>query len=282
MIRIVSDSAADFSLEELSALNIACCPMQITFGDEAFADGVELTADAFWARLMSGENPKTSQPSPEVFLSVFEEAVRAGDEVVCVLVSSALSGTLQSATIACSMMDNPPVYIVDSLSVAAGEQLLVRRACRLRDEGTLSAGDIARDLNAYKSRIRLYAAVDTLEYLARGGRIPKAAASLGSLVKLKPILTISEDGLVEMAGKGLGAHRAMQAMISLIKAHDIDESEPCLPLYAYSRENAELFAGKLNQAGVSCSADQAVAIGSTIGTHAGPNAYGVVFVEKAR
>lgn len=278
-IRIVTDSAADFTRQELAAHGITCVPMQITFGTDTYTDGLDLTPDVFWQRLISGENPKTSQPSPDAFLSVFEEAKAAGDAVVCVLLSSALSGTLQSAVIAKGMADYEPIHIVDSLTAAIGEKLLVLRACRLRDEGRLSAGEIAAHLEGFRSRIKLFACLDTLEYLARGGRIPQAAASLGALVQLKPLVTVSPDGRVEMAGKAVGRHRAFDAMLRLARAARIDPSYPVIPIYSHQADNCSAFIAKLNQAGIACREADSMPIGATIATHIGPGAYGIVYVE---
>ncbi len=280
-IRIITDSAADFTQQELAAHHIHCVPMTITFGEEAFIDGVTLSPDTFWQRLLAGETAKTSQPSPDAFLSAFEDARAAGDAVVCVLLSSALSGTLQSAMIARSMIDYEPIYLVDSLTAAVAQKVLVLRACQLREEGRLDAAQIARELEDFRSRIRLYAALDTLVYLARGGRIPKAAASLGTLVQLKPLVTVGTDGLVEMAGKAIGLHRASEALIKLTKGHAIDPSFPVIPIYAHTPENCLSFVKKLQQAGIPCRPEDATPIGTTISTHIGPGAYGLVFVEEA-
>ena len=281
MIRIITDSAADFTPEELKSLRLTCCPMQITFGVDSYEDGVELSAETFWKRIMSGENPKTSQPSPDVFLTAFEEAAAAGDEVICILISSALSGTVQSALLAKGMADGVKVHVVDSLLAATAEKLLVLYACRLRDEGRLTAAQIAQKLESYKTRVRICVSLDTLDYLARGGRIPKAAASLGSMVQLKPLVSITESGHLEMVGKGLGSHRAAQALLTHIGKFDIDENEPCWPVYTYSTANAESFVKKLNQHGIACSMDDAAPIGATVATHTGPGTYGLVFVAKA-
>lgn len=279
MIRIITDSAADFSAEELQQYGVSMVPLQITFGCDAYADGVTLTPDIFWSRMMSGENPKTSQPSPDAFLTLFEEAKAAGDSVLCVLLSSSLSGTVQSATLAKSMAEYDDIHIVDSLQAATAEKLLVMHACRLRDEGRLSAAEAAEALRAFSKRIKLYACLDTLDYLARGGRIPQAAATLGSLVQLKVLVRISEDGRVAMAGKGMGLHRAGAAVLKLVQQHRIDPDYPVLPLYTYCPDNCLNFAKKLRQAGIACREEDAAAVGATIATHVGPNVFGLVFVE---
>lgn len=279
MIRIITDSAADFSADELRAYNLTALPLQIVFGSDTYADGVTLTSEIFWQRIMSGENPKTSQPAPDVFLNAFEAAKAAGDSVVCVLLSSGLSGTVQSAMLAKSMTEYDEIHIVDSMQAATAEKMLVLRACQLRDEGQLSAGEIAQELERFTKRIKLYACLDTLDYLARGGRIPQAAASLGTLVQLKVLITINDEGKVGMAGKGMGMHRACASLLKLIDQHKIDERFPVMPLYTYSPDNCLSFIKKLNQAGIACKGSEIHAVGSTIGTHVGPGAFGLVFVE---
>lgn len=279
MIRIITDSAADFTQEELRRLDIHCVPMTISFSDETYRDGVDLTSETFWQRMQAGETPKTSQPSPDAFLSEFEEAKACGDSVICILISTALSGTVQSAMIARDMADDDSIQIIDTLSAAVGERLLVLQACRLRDEGK-DAQTIAAELTVLIPRVRIFACLDTLEYLARGGRIPKAAAGVGMLVKLKPIVTVSREGLVEMAGKAIGAsprRRRFNPHDSGIRHRRWLSGPAALHLYH----------GKLlgiSSSGVAgrnfCDAEKAVAIGSTIGTHVGPGAFGLAFIAK--
>ena len=280
-IRIITDSAADFSPAELEQLRITCVPMQVVFGEDSYTDGQTLTPEIFWQRLTAGENPKTSQPSPDAFLSVFEEAKAAGDEVICITIAAVLSGTLQSAMIAREMADYASIHVIDSLTAAIAQKMLVLHACRLRDEGQLTAAQIAQALSDLRPRIRLFACLDTLEYLARGGRIPKAAASLGTMVRFKPLVTLSEDGHVELAGKGIGMHRATDAVIRLVEGCEIDRSFPVIPIYSHTPENCLAFVRKLNAAGIACEEDGIMPIGATISTHIGPGAFGLVFVEKA-
>ena len=278
-IRIVTDSAADFTAEELKTLNITAVPLQVIFGEDAYLDGVTLTSETFWSRLMGGENPKTSQPSPDAFLTAFEEALDAGDDVICITLTAALSGTMQSARLAASMCDgDTQIDIVNSKVVATAEKLLVRYACQLRDEGK-TAVDIVAAVKALRERIRLYACLDTLEYLARGGRIPKAVASVGGVVRFKPLITLSDEGAVELCGKGIGLHRATEALIKLVEKHEIDRSFPVMPLYTYDSANCEALIKKLCAAGIECSEEDMCAVGSTIATHVGPGAFGLVFVE---
>ena len=278
MIRIITDSAADFSQSELQKLSVRCVPMTIAFGSDSYTDGVDLPQEIFWQRMEAGQTPKTSQPSPDAFLREFEAAKAAGDSMLCILISSALSGTLQSALIAAGMTEGLDIALVDSLSATAGQRLLVQEACRMRNAGGKTAQEIADALRLLVPRVRIFACLDTLSYLARGGRIPKAAAGVGMLMKLKPIVTVSEEGLVAMVGKAIGRHRAGDALIKLVEAHPIDPRYPVLPLYTGGRENCIAFLRQTSQAGYACAIEDAVSIGPTIGTHVGPGALALFFL----
>lgn len=280
-IRILTDSAADFTPQQLREHDIRCVPMQITFGTDTYTDGLDLTGDIFWSRLTGGENPKTSQPSPDAFLREFEDAKAAGDAVVCILISSALSGTMQSAFIARDMADYAPIYIVDSRTAAVAQQVLVLEACRLRDAGELTADQLAAYLESFRDRVKLFACLNTLEYLARGGRIPQAAASIGAFVQLKPLIALSPEGKVALVGKGIGRHRAFDGMLKLAKAAHVDARYPVIPIYACTPDNCLAFVEKLRAAGMAVRPEDATPIGATIATHIGPAAYGLVYVENA-
>lgn len=278
-MRIVVDSAADFTREELNQYNISCVPMQVIFGQESIS-AAALSPDHFWQRLLSGEIAKTSQPSPDVFLFEFEEAQACGEEIVYIGVSSSISGTIQSATIAASMLEQEKIHIVDTLTGAGGQKLLALHACRLRDEGHLSAREIAQELKALRSRIHLYASLDTLENLARSGRISKAGASIGTLAQFKPLVKITPDtdGHVEVCGKAIGRHRAIDAIAKLVDKHSIDERFPVMPIYTYSADNCSALVKKLKANGIAVSDELLSALGPTLATHIGPNAYGIAFV----
>ncbi len=279
-MRIITDSAADFTPDELAQYDVRCVPMQVMFGQESFCAS-ELSPDAFWQRLLSGEIAKTSQPSPDAFLKEFEAAQEASEEAVYVGVSSSISGTIQSATIAASMLENARVHIVDTLTGAGGQKLLALYACRLRDEGRLAAHEIAEELSNLRSRIHLYASLDTLENLARSGRISRAAASIGTLAQLKPLtrLTPETSGNIEVCGKAIGRHRAIDAVAKLVLKHKIDERFPIIPVYTYCQDNSAALVKKLKAAGIAVSEHMYSALGPTLSTHIGPNAYGIVFVE---
>ena len=169
-IRIITDSSADFELAAAKRRGVSVVSMSIQFGGASFLDGKSITHDLFYRLLQERkENPSTSQPTPADFLRVFEEAKAAKEPAVAILLSSALSGTLQSALIAKEMCGYDPIYIVDSMTATAGIQILVNYACKLRDSG-LPAPEIAEAVERIKDRVRIFAVIDTLEYLRRGGR----------------------------------------------------------------------------------------------------------------
>lgn len=278
-MRIITDSAADFTNEELRAHRIDCVRTQVLLGGNTYTPGVDLSDEEFWNRLLAGEDARTSQPSPQTYLSAFEQADQADEDALCICISSVLSGTMQSALLAASMHGSKRIHVMDSLNGAAGQKLLVLHACRLRDEGKLAAQEIIRQLEQLRSRIRLLAGVDTLENLGRSGRIPRAVASLGNVARLKPLLEVSPDGRIVLCGKALGRRRAIDQLARRIASFRIDERYPVIPFFSHTSENCAALLEKLRNLGVRADETLLTAIGTAIAPHIGPGAYGVSFVE---
>ena len=280
-IRIVTDSSSDFEPAVAKRRKVEIVSMPIQFGKATFLDGKTITSEVFYKLLKEGkENPSTSQPTPNDFLKVFESAKAAGDQVVAVLLSSALSGTVQSAMIAKGMCDYEEIYIVDSLSATAGIQILVNYACKLRDSG-LKAADIAAQLEQIKGRIRIFAAIDTLEYLRRGGRISTLQAGLGTMTKLKPVIAVRE-GAMAITGKAFGTGAAIKQLLKLITDHPVDDAFPSYFLYTDDKTREELLLPKLREMGALPQRLHYSCIGATIGTHIGPGALGLAYIEQAK
>lgn len=278
-IRIITDSAADLLTAQSRELNVSVVPLSVQFGDTTYLDGKTITNEDFYALLLgSSESPTTSQPTPDAFLALFEEAKAAGDEVVCVTLSGELSGTYQSASIAKGICGYEPIYIVDSLSATMGQQLLVRHACRLRDEG-MAAADIAAAVEALKDRVRIFAVIDTLEYLRRGGRLSALQASIGTVTKLKPVITVRE-GKVVVAGKGFGTAAAVKQVLKFISENPVDEDFPAFSVYSNDPASEEQLLPKLEAAGLLPRDLQHGVIGATIGTHVGSGVMGLIYIGK--
>ncbi len=278
MIRLVVDSSADLLAEELKNNNVELVPLNVALAGETYQDGITLERNQFYEILTGQEDfPKTSQPSPDSFLSIFEDAKEKADDVICILLSSSLSGTCQSAHLAKNMAEYDNIHIVDSLSATMGIKLLVNYANNMRNQG-MTAKEIVANLENVKSRIRIFAGVDTLEFLCRGGRVSRASAAIGELANIKPIITVSEEGGVAVAGKCLGKNKALRFIMDKLEENPADENFPFYTVYSFGTDNTEKLEDKLEKAGVAVT--ERCQIGATIGAHVGPGAFGIVYIAR--
>ena len=276
MTRILVDSSSDYTQEDIKAKGIEFVPIIVSFNGQEYEDGITLDRNDFFQIMENTtEFPKTSQPSPEKFLNIFEEVKEAGDEMICILLSSSLSGTYQSAMLAKDMTEYDGIYVIDSLTATFCIKLLADRACELRDQG-MPAAQIAAHIEKAKSRVRVLAALDTLDYLQRGGRIPKAVAKIGDMVSLKPIITVDQEGQVQVIGKCLGKNKAISYIVDMLKEQSIDPTFPVYAIYSYGTKNCLMFREKLKEINLHVS-DEILQIGSTIGSHIGPEAFGIIY-----
>lgn len=277
MIKFLVDSASDYEKTETEKKGILRIPITITLKDKYILDG-EITKDEFYQLVQNADElPKTSQPSPQDFLDVFEKAKENDDELICILLSSKLSGTLQSATLAKSMAGYDKIHIIDSLSATYVIKMMTEYGIQLRDSGK-NALEIVDELEKIKSKIKLYAVLDTLENLKKGGRLSTVEAGIGTLAKIKPLVTLTEDGKVGMKGKSIGRKKALADIVKLVEKENINTNYPIYNIYSYGMDNNKLFLEKLNEIGIA--PDESMQIGPTIGTHIGPGAYGIIFVKK--
>ncbi|MBS7298921.1 MAG: DegV family protein [Eubacteriales bacterium] len=280
MVQIITDSAADFEPHELEKLNIFCIPMNIIFGDKNYRENENITKSEFYELLKSNEEfPKTSQPSPSEFEEHLNKFKAEGDECVIITISSALSGTYQAILLLKDMVEYDSCYVIDSLNATAGQRMLVEHAVKLRDEGK-SAQEIANYLEELKGRIRLMAFVDTLEYLYKGGRLSKAAYTVGSMVNIKPVIKVSDKGKVEVCSKALSIRQGIRSICDTFSKINLDTSYPIYVVYSHNRKNADILVKHLNDKGYEIPEDRIVNIGATIGAHVGTNVCGYICVEK--
>ena len=278
-VRLITDSTSDICAREAQALSIEVIPLKVIFGEDVCREGVDIGMEAFYDRLTSGrEQPTTSQPAPDDFLSVFERVQAAGDSAVVLTLCSGLSGTLQSAMIAKDMCGYEDIHIVDTRTTITGLRLLVEYACRLRDEGR-SAAQIVQEIEAAKGRVRLYAVVDTLEYLCRGGRLSRSAAVVGSLHNLKPILTLT-DGALSVMGKARGLCAAYGRVVEEIRAGK--GADPVCPVYFGYTMTDEKAKALRERCRKELDMDGELwPVGCVVGAHAGPGACVVTYLERA-
>jgi DegV family protein with EDD domain len=279
-LKIVLDSTSDLVPELLGKFEIV--PLTVNFGEEEFIDGVTITREEFYAKLIESDViPTTSQASPEAFERVFKKLVENGDEVLCITVASKLSGTYQSACIAAEEFPGK-VRVIDSRSVAIGSAILAEFALSLLEKG-LSAEEIEKELIKKREDIIIVALIDTLEYLKKGGRLSKTAAFAGSLLNIKPVVSV-EDGEINVLGKARGSKQGNNFLIKEIeKAGGVDFSMPLLLGYTghdpymlekYKEDSRFIWEGKVENLRETC-------IGSVIGTHVGPGAIAVAFFRKS-
>lgn len=276
MIRILTDSASDIEQKELDGVTVL--PMTVTIDGTAYSDGIDLTKDEFYRKLESSDaNPVSSLISPHQFQDAFEEITRVGDEAIVLTISSGLSGTYQSALIAAEDFDN--ISVIDTTLVAGAQKILVQRAAELAAQG-LSRNTIVEMLEQEKKQVIVYAVVDTLKYLQRGGRISKGSAIVGGIMGIKPILAL-EDGKLIAIAKARGSKQGHAFLNSKITEHGgVDFSRPYCAIYAgtdrtpllqYIADNESLLGGReipITQ------------IGTAVGTHCGPGTIAVAFFAK--
>lgn len=278
MIRILVDSSSDYTMEEISKNGFHFVPLMVSLGGKYYKDGIELKPNDFYELLINtGDFPKTSQPSPQDFADIFEDVKAKGDEIICILLSSALSGTCQSAHLAKDMVDYEGIHIIDSLAATVMIKFMGDYATKLITEG-LSATEIVAKIEAMKGKIKVAAALDTLEYLCKGGRLSRASATIGELANLKPIITVSQEGKVSVIGKCLGKNKALNFILKYLADNERDMDFPLYTLYSYGTENTEKLEERLVKEGYSY--DKRVQLGSTIGAHIGPGAFAILYVAK--
>lgn len=278
-IIIVTDSASDIEQGELQGVRVL--PMTVTIDGTPYRDGVDITKDEFYRLLKSSDAaPVSSLISPFMFQETFDAIEAAGDEAIVITISSELSGTYQSAKAVAE--GRRGVSVIDSLQVAAAQKLLVLRALQLTLLG-LSREEIVKELEKEKDRIVIYAAVDTLDYLLKGGRISKTSALIGGVVGIKPILTL-EGGKLISIGKARGSKKSHEFLNQKVQeVGGIDFSMPFAVGYSgtstsnlkkYLDGNKEILATVPHSPDI-------VQIGSAVGTHAGPGTVLVTFFRKA-
>ena len=282
MIKLMADSACDLEQTEADALGIALMPLSIRFGSEEYWDGVTLSHREFFEKLIeTDEIPQTSQISDYRFEEAFASLTADGSEVIAVTLSSKLSGTHACAVRAAKKFPGK-VYVVDSMNACIGERILVDYALRLIREGKLSAPEIAAELDEKKNKIQLLAVLDTLKFLRKGGRISTVTAFAGEMLSIKPVISVVK-GEPKLIGKAMGSKKGNNLLNRLVdECGGIDFTMPYVLGYSglsedflmkYLHDSEHLWKEHTDHVPY-------YMIGSTIGTHVGPNAIAVAFFAK--
>ncbi len=279
-VAIFTDSASDMDPAAAAAEGIQVVPLLVTFGEDTYRAGVDLSTAAFWERMTAPDAPfpKTAASSPGEFKDAFEAAFEAGAEaIVSVNVASTLSGAIKSAQIARDMLPDREIHVVDSLGASMAEGILARMAVELAAEGR-PAAEIAEVLESRVPDILIYVVLDTLEYLKKGGRISGASAAIGTLLSVKPIIKV-KDGIVETIDKPRTRGKARQRLLELIVERPIER----LAILHTLSPDVEAFRDEvLAQAPGLDPADVTIdLVGASVGPHLGPGCVGAAILYRA-
>jgi len=276
-IGVVTDSVSDLEPAEAAKRGIAVVPLYVSFGDREFKAGVDLSTEGFWRELTAAGSafPKTAAPPPGAFREAFERLFADGyDDIVYVGVGTKLSGTIASSKVARDGLAadrQQHVHIVDSAAASMGVTLLAQMAVDLAAQGK-SAPEIVAELERRRNDVRFYVALETLEYLKRGGRISPAQAAIGNVLSVKPIITV-EDGVVETADRPRTRGKARARLLEMLSAHRLEQ----VWLLHGQAEGMDEFADDVAKAtGFPRDKMTTHLIGPSVGPHVGPGAYGAV------
>ena len=280
MIRIITDSSSNLNLELAQKYNIEIMPLSISFGKEEFLDGVNISHEEFYRRLKTSDTlPKTSQINPVTFENKFSEYLALGDEIIGIFISSELSGTFQSANIAKLNLSSDKIHLIDSRTVSSAISLLCIEAARLRDNDK-TAEEIVALIEEMLPHVKIYAAVTSLEYLKKGGRLNSIEALCGNLLKINPVVT-TEDGKVAVAGKFRSNASLINFFKDKLKQLQIQNNTDFFYLDIENKEKLDILKENCKDyVNRETKEHHSSTIGAAVGTHVGPGAFGFAFIEQ--
>jgi DegV family protein with EDD domain len=274
----VTDSASDLDPAVAARDGIRIVPLSVSFGDESFRAGADLSTEEFWQRMTAPNAPfpKTAASSPGEFKAVYDAAFTDGaDAIVSIHVSGLLSGSIKSAEIAKGMLPEREIHLVDSQGASMAEGILAYMGLDLARMG-VAAGEIARTLNDRASDLRMYVSLETLEYLKKGGRISGAQAAIGGLLSVKPIIAV-EAGKVETADKPRTRSKSRERCIELICARPI---ERIAILHTMAPDVDDFRDEVVRRSGVDPASVMVSIVGPSVGPHLGPGCVGAAVLYK--
>jgi DegV family protein with EDD domain len=277
-VAFVTDSASDLDPARAAADGIRIVPLSVTFGEESFRAGVDLTTEQFWARMTAPDAPfpKTAAASPGEFKAIYEEVFAGGaDAIVSIHVAGTLSAAIKSAEIARGLLPDREIHVVDSNGASMAEGILAYMGLEMAALG-VSAAEIARVLSDRASDLRMYVSLETLEYLKKGGRISGAQAAIGTFLSVKPIIAV-EDGKVETADKPRTRSKSRERCIELICARPI---ERVAILHTLAPDVDEFRDEVVRRSGVDPSTVMVSIVGPSVGPHLGPGCVGAAVLYK--
>jgi len=277
-IKIITDSVADIPKDIAEKLNIAVVPLSVHFGSTSYRDGVDLTTDEFFEKLSKSKRlPTTSQVNPGEFKKVFEDHLEEYDHLICITMSQAMSGTYKAANIAKEFIGTEKIDIYDSKAISFGFGLIVIEAARSAKNGN-SLDQIKESIKYNIENLENLFIVDTLEYLKKGGRLSSAEAFVGSVLKIKPVITIN-DGKLESIDKIRGRKRVINYFVDYIKKNEYDLSDKTIGLFhAVDHDYLNKLITVINEQFDVKEIIQSE-VGTVVGTHSGPGCLAMVFIK---
>lgn len=281
-IKLVVDSSSEITQEESKKMGVYCLPLTVSFEEDMFRDGVDLSYDEFYDKLSEYESlPKTSQVTPYLYEEAFKEILSNGDIPVAITLSSEISGTYNSAILASNQFDEE-IHVIDSLTTSCALKLIIKYALSIIDKYD-DPVEFVNEIERIKKKVKIFYLLDTLEYLYKGGRLSKFSALAGSILSIKPIISFDDSGKVVMVSKSRGWKKGISLLSDLVKeSGEIDEELGVILSYSgkdssivdsLKQKSETLFSFDVNAIPVT-------QIGCTIGTHAGPGTIGISYFTK--
>lgn len=275
-IKIITDSTADLPKEVYEKYDIEVLPLIIGFGEETYLDGIEINPKTVFEKIEK-ENvmPTTGQIIPNRFMETFKKYLDEGYKIISLHLSSCMSGTYQSACIAKNALESEDIVIIDSQNVTSALGILVLKTAKLVEKGC-SLSEIEKEINEDRFKVESSIMFESLEYLARGGRISKTAGVVGGMLGIKVILEI-KDGLMSVKDKIRGSKKAIKRIISDLESATLDEEVPVLLIDVENVEVKDALRTYLNDNNINY---MECPVGSTVSIHSGPHCCGLVFLTK--
>lgn len=275
-IKLITDSTCDLTPELIEKYNIHVLPLTVNIGNQTYKDGESITLEEMYQGVENGGPfPTTSQVNPQEFHDVYKTYLDEGYKIISVHVSSQLSGTLQSAVIAKDMLETEDITIVDSQGVSGMLFLLLVEAGKMIEEGK-SLQEVVEGIKENAKKVKLLATFDTLEYLVKGGRVPKSVGAIGGFLGIKPLITLV-DGKLEMMDKVRGNKKALSALKAFIDDSNVREGTKVVVINSLDSEMNRSVIKHLEEKGLEY---HEIQVGCVLGVHAGPKLVGIFCLSE--
>lgn len=274
-IKIITDSTCDLSREVVEKYDIEVIPLLVNFGEESYLDGPEMNFEGLIKKIEdTGLFPTTAQVIPQRFFEIYKKYLDEGFKIISIHLSSKMSGTYQSACIAKNMLETDDIFVIDSMNVTTGLGTLVIYASRMLEKG-MEIEEIVKELENAKPHVKSMLLFNSLDHLVKGGRLSKTAGFIGNMLGIKPMLCV-KDGEMEVVDKVRGSKKALKNIVEYLEELDVKEENPIILLNAKG-EDIDILREKLKEKNVEILECE---VGCVVGTHSGPNACGIFFIER--